>query len=301
MPQPARRGYNIPPGVAPVSPGPAHQAMEARLHRISDEQGAKPTADNTLLRGSMAGSCTRNVAFSMLEVEPTNRTNTDSLIAFFVGNRYHEEIQAALVEQFTAAVEVTATYRSIGADISGSADAVYGVDDRTVVEIKSMKAFAFDMAINGNRYDLVGPGPKKNHLQQAGIYAMAPNIQADRVHMIYVCKDTGQIAEWIFGLDETIDYLGFATTVRILAREELARLLQVREEVVAGNLPARVVPDYGLVTHRPPEADSKHKPWMCRYCAYRDICAELPYQAFPLEVKGWKVRNPEQSSPAPLS
>lgn len=296
MPRPSSKTYTVPDGIRPLPIGPARDALEQHLRDAQDEEGDKPTADGTLLRGSMANNCTRNVAFQMLTVEPTNEIGVDSLVAFYVGNRYHEEIQEALRKRYGAEVEVTVSYRSAGVDMSGSADAVYTHEGvKIIVEIKSMKAFAFDLCVNGNRFDNYGPGPKKEHLMQAGIYAMAPGIDADALHMVYVNKDTGEMAEWVLSVHEPIFHLGpDVTTVTLMARDELARLSQVRDEVVSGIMPARVVPGYGLVNHMPPDVDSKHKPWNCRYCNYRDACAELPYQAFPLEAKPeWKVKTPQ--------
>ena len=68
-----------------------------------------------------------------------------------------------------------------------AADGVYDDEspDDTVVEIKSMRQYAFDLAtgVKACRWgDL--PGPKRQHLAQAGLYACAPQLEAAQVHII---------------------------------------------------------------------------------------------------------------------
>lgn len=295
-----KAAYVAPPGHDPqVQCGPAFAALGDHMGRLRAEEGPRPTADGTLLRGSQAGACNRRVAFEALGTEMTNDLNTDTLVTFEIGKLYHERIQLALVERFGAATEVMCSYKEQGISMSGHADAVYHDGTRpVVVEIKSMKAFGFDLAVNGNRFDNHGPGPKKEHLMQAGIYALAPQIKADAIHMIYVNKDTGELAEWVIDLDEELIHFGTpTTTVRMMALNEITRLNDVAIDVTNGWLPERIVPGYGVVDHEPPTATSKNKPWMCRYCSWRDLCARLPYQAIELKEIPWdQLTNPTKSS-----
>jgi hypothetical protein len=289
---PRRRRGEVPDGIAPaLATGPAYLALERRMRAARDEAGPKPTADGTPLRSSMAGDCTRKIAFQVLGVEPAIELSTETLITFDVGNSYHEVIQEALAAELGAQLEVVASHKTTYA-VSGSADAVYD-QPKTVVEIKSMKAFAWDLAVNGNDYDYVGPGPKKEHITQAAMYALAPEIDAQYLHMIYVNKDTGEIAEWVLGLHQPLFHLGGMDTAASLGKAELIRLKQVLLDLEGGTFPARDIPGFGVVRVRPPAADSKDKPWNCRYCGWQPICAKQQADEFPLSLTPWTIQRKE--------
>ena len=282
------------PGITPMlNEGPAHDALALHLQRQREAEGNRPTADDTRFRGSMAGECARKIAFQIMEYPPQLDLETSTLVAFDIGQSYHEVIQAGMVEHLGAELEVVCTHKP-RLSLSSHADAVY---DETAVEIKSMKAFAWSLAVEGNGYEHRGPGPKPEHLIQAGISAMANDVHAKRVHMIYVCKDTGELAEWIIGMDEPLIHLGGPPfpTVRELALAEMLRFAHIDEDMAAGNMPARDVPGYGLVDHRPPAAGSKDKPWNCRYCAYQPVCKSQPHGAFPIEEVKWPTTTTRSS------
>jgi hypothetical protein len=283
---PPRKVFQPRPGIEPlVAEGPAHQALTVHLNALRDAEGPRPTADDTNLRGSMANNCERAVAFSILGVPETNGVETGTLVAFDVGRSYHEVIQAALVASFGAELEVVCSYKPKH-DLSGHADAVYETTGgRVLVEIKSMKSYAYGLAVGGNKYDNYGPGPKPEHLMQAGLYADPLN--CDWVHMIYVNKDNGEIAEWLLSAHEDLTHLPYRTTISQLAREELHRLTTINDMVLAGFLPARQVPGFGLVVGDPPESGSKTLPWNCRYCGWRDACASVPAEITPLQETPW--------------
>ena len=289
-----RRRGPVPEGIDPdICAGPAYMALAKRMAAEREDAGPKPTADGTLLRASMAGNCTRAVAFQVLGVEPAVDIDTSTLITFDIGNAYHELIQASLADTYGAQLEVLASHKGGRYDMSGSADAVYGdpvKESVTCVEIKSMKSFAWNLAVEGNDFDHVGPGPKREHLTQAGIYALAPQILAEQVHMIYVNKDTGEMAEWIIGVHQPLIHLGAPfVTIAGLARAELDRLQQVVLDLQGGTFPERHIPGYGVVMVRPPEAGSKDKPWNCRFCSYQPICVRQIPDAFPLDDTPWHL------------
>lgn len=269
-------------GLVPSLQGPGLAAVTAHMRRVHEEQGPKPTADGTRLRGSMARNCARKIAFEIIG-EPAEIPFEDStLVAFEVGNLWHETIQLALAEQYDAKTEVMVSYREVGFDLSGSADAVYRWGNATVcVEIKSMKTFAWDLQTKGN-YTMGQPsGPKPEHLVQAGLYAMSPQIQAHIVHMIYVNKDDGRLTEWLIPLEEDLGPMGLPErSISSLVKTEIRRMQDILMDIDSGVLPARDIPGYGLVEEPPPRG-SKGQPWNCRFCPYQPKCSTLFVDAVP--------------------
>lgn len=245
--------------------------------------GEKPTADNTLLRGSDAYSCGRKIAFAALRIPRVVPYAPSTLKAFDAGEHVHAQLQAILVRDHDAQVEVPISYKGHGIDLSGHADAVYEESGyRRVVEIKSMKSYPYLRAAGGvDRGRHVTPeGPKMEHVLQAGIYASAPQIQADSLHMIYVSKETSDIAEWLLPMKG--EPFGPAhEDIADLVAEELERLKRIEDAVRHGQLPWRHIPGHGIVKH-PPAADSKDEPWNCRYCAWQPLCATLPPSPVPI-------------------
>jgi hypothetical protein len=280
-----RRTFTPLPGLDPVTDaGPAYTALGDHLAALRQNRG---TADGTRMRGSNARECTRKMAYMALGIEPTIAIDTSTLMIFDVGQAVHDRLQAALVKGCNAELEVVASWVPLGFDCSSHADAVYPLaDSRACVEIKSMKDFAFGLACKGNPYDERGPGPKPEHLIQAGLSALAPQIDAQWVHIIYINKDSGQMAEWIIHVDQPLAHLTDLgePTIRQLVETELLRFKAVCEDLDAGFLPERVIPGYGVVDHAPPRPDSKDKPWNCRYCGWRNLCAQLPYGRTALDT-----------------
>jgi hypothetical protein len=258
---------------ATVDSGPAFKALGEHMASLRED---RPTADGTLLRGSMALDCARKCAFEALGVRPELELTTGQLVVFDVGQSYHDRIQAALAEHFGAQLEVVCSHAPT-VDVSAHADAVYELaGDKVAVEIKSMKSSAWQLATGGNPYENTGAGPKKGHLIQAGIAATAPQVNAAFVHIIYINKDTGEVAEWLIDIHTPLDYLADPPpTIAELTRAELYRMNQIHMQLVTGTLPAREVPEYGLVDHTPPSPRSKNAPWNCRYCGFQPQCARL--------------------------
>lgn len=247
-------------------------------------EGERPTADNTLLRGSDAYSCARRIAFGALRIPKVVPYTPSTLMAFDAGDHVHKRLQGILARDFAAELEVPVSYREHGIDLSGHADAAYAHEGhQRVVEIKSMKSYPYLKAAGSiDRYGRpVEPeGPKLEHVLQAGIYGNAPQLQADELHMIYVAKEDGQIAEWIlpmkgepFGPD--------GQDIADLVAAELARLKQIELHIREGRLPWRHVPGFGVVKD-PPAADSKDDPWNCRYCPWQPTCVALPASPVPV-------------------
>lgn len=250
--------------------------------------GERPTAARTLLRGSDAWRCSRQVAFGALRVPRSVALGTETLMAFDAGQHHHTRLQGVLAKRFGAELEVPVSYKEVGIDLSGHADAVYEeAQIRRVVEIKSMKAYPFLRATGGtDRFgrNIVPEGPKTDHLVQAGIYANAPQVRAQEVHMAYINKEDGAVGEWLVPMVGEPVGPGGEDLVALVERE-LERLSGVARDVEAGYLPWRRIPGFGLVKH-PPAEGTRDEPWNCRYCGWQPLCALLPASRVSLSHLG---------------
>jgi hypothetical protein len=253
-------------------------ALADDLANNRDAEGDRPTADNTLLRGSDAYSCGRRIAFAAMKIPRVVPFSTDTLMAFDAGKHHHTRLQGLMVSKFGADLEVACSYKELGIEVSGHADAVYTWGrSKRVTEIKSMKSYPFIKAVGGpDKYGRSSDpeGPKLEHVLQAGIYAASPQIQADTLHLVYINKEDGRVAEWLvpmkgepFGPEER--------DVAELVEEELQRLNRIADDIRHDLLPWRHIPGHGIVKD-PPAADSKNDPWNCRYCPWQPLCARLP-------------------------
>lgn len=256
-----------PAGLPPMEHGPVAAALSTLMADERAAEGDRPTAMGTRLRGSMAGKCSRAIGFEVLGLAPDVDFETATLIAFELGDAGHNVIQRTLATHFGAELEVPATWMP-ALDLSINSDGVY---PDTNVEIKTVKAFAFDIS-TGIR-ERGETGPKYEHLLQVGLGALAPAIDAPRVHIIYLSKEDGRVAEWIIGLDDPLPHLDGAT-LRELVAAEVDRFAGILRRLDAGELPRPIVPGHGLVTN-PPARTSKAQPWQCRYCRWQPTCAAL--------------------------
>lgn len=263
-------------GLPPISTPLAGKAIEDRLRdeseRKSKEHADQRSDDPARFVASDAYACARKVAFSRLRVPKDIEYDAAQLMTFRVGDWYHQVTQEALVQWLDCRCEVDFDLRP-AASVYGRCDGVYERDGiRCAVEIKSQAGFGFDLSTGGRKSDQ-GPGPKADHLIQVGMAAVSPQIDAQAVHVIYINKDRGVVAEWIIGLDEPLPHLG-GVTIRSMVAAELERFKAIGDDLDDGYLPARIVPDHGLVID-PPAAGSRANPWNCRYCSWQPSCALL--------------------------
>jgi hypothetical protein len=288
-------------GTPPLTDPVAGAAIEARLQadnaRRSADHEANRSADPARLVASDAGACARKIALGRLRVPKDITYDAAALMTFRAGDFYHQITQEAMTQALDMRCEVAFDLRP-KLSLYGSADGVYEVDvtegadvdnniptviRRRVVEIKSQSGYGFDLATGAKRSD-EGPGPKSDHLLQAGFAAVSPQIQADDVHVVYVNKDRGVVAEWIIGLDEELAHLG-RETIRSLINAESKRLSLILHYLDQGFMPARLVPGYGLVDHEPPAAGTRGaKPWNCAYCPWQPSCAAWSPNQFPFSL-----------------
>lgn len=257
----------------------------------------KPTAANTLLRCSTAGSCERQSALDAIHAMPTEIRSSETLLAFEVGNAIHASLQKMLLalDDYDVSVEVPVDLSSTGVSLSGHCDALlvdaYG--RRIVVEIKTMSGYGASQTF--------GSSPKREHVAQAGLYALG--LEADAVLIVYVAKESdrgwkvrpGQIAQWYYELDEEV----FENqSVRDVVESELARFSRIQFYLNDGMLPRPLVQDsnkdyemFCVDLPGPFGRPSKNHHWECRYCVYNSACAELGPEHVSLEKV--KVRTIE--------
>lgn len=268
-------------GLPPREESIAGVAIERRLKeeeaRRSADHAAARSDDPAFFAASDAYGCTRKVALGRLGVPKDIQYDAATLMTFRVGDWYHQVTQESLVQALDCRCEVDFDWRPTFS-LWGRCDGVYEPEwGKTVVEIKSQSGYGFDLA-TGAKKSAEGPGPKIDHLIQAGMAAMSPTIDASHVHIIYINKDRGVVAEWVIGINEELPHLeGRAITE--LVYEEFARLGDIKAELDEGLMPARMVPGYGFVDD-PPEKDSRDNPWNCRYCSWQPSCAKWAGESF---------------------
>lgn len=277
----------------PLERPPLAATVHDEWRRRREEQGGRPTADGTALRGSYAHQCGRRVAFSHHGRAADIPDSDFNLMTWEYGQFGHDIAQKGLTRYFPQArIEVPVTYRP-DRDLSGNIDGEYVEAGRVVdVEIKTMRQYGWDLAtgVKPARAGEPAAGPKVEHLEQVGMYSLAPyeivdgqrveRQKAAAVHMVYFAKDTGRIAEWVIPVDEPLTHLPGAPTVTALAEAEIARLEQVIAAAENDELPARVVPGFGLVE----DPSSARAPWNCRYCPFQPTCSKLPAGPVPVAV-----------------
>lgn len=291
-------------GMPPLDTPILAAAIEAKLR---DEREDRALAAQTRLRCSDANGCARQIAFRSLGVPKSVEYSVESLIAFKAGDAYHRIAEEAAIRAVNARCELPVDW-SPALSLSGHADSVYALrelksllpDDHPVVtrlrergakggdlvavEYKSMAGYGFKLAVGqvpGRKTEL--PGPKLADLLQCGMYALAPQVGARWVHMVYISKDINTTAEWLIGVDEPLTHLEGGPTLRQLVEAEHARLATLLATLDEGTLPARDVPGFGIVTDPPPHGAKGAQPWNCAYCSWNPTCAEMPAEAIP----GW--------------
>lgn len=291
-------------GLPPLDQPVAGKAIEQRLREEEERRNAEHAANRSdtpaRLIASDAYKCSRQIAFRVLGVPKDVKYTPEQLMTFRAGDWYHGVVSEAVIRFLNARTEVEYDYRP-RADLYGRGDLVYEDEIGVVAgEVKSQAGYGFDLAVGARRSD-TGPGPKIDHCIQGGLLAMSPQVRAGRVHIIYVNKDRGVVAEWIIGLDDPLPHiarealLGFeedvfaeddrapaGPTIRRLVRAEVRRQTNdVLAVVDAGSVPERFVPGHGLVA-QPARPDTREEPWNCRYCSWQPSCAAQPMDGFGL-------------------
>lgn len=262
-------------------------------------EGERPHAvAGTRFRHSMAGSCSRAIAYHALHVPESNPMDLAGIIVTSNGTAKHDEIQEVLTEQMDPEVfEIEVPCQIEGFDGSGNADGrleIWDGDDLVKVvlwEHKNVGGYAFKMAI-GERG--APQGPKQSAITQAALNALA--LDADEVVItmstweavsVNIAKrkglsELGRVAaQWTFTHDEW----------EPIALAEMARVNGILDLLDAGTLPSRKMPDPEF-----PRAATITDPlsgrwelhdevkglvdtgstWACGYCRWQTMCAETP-------------------------
>ena len=222
--------------------------------------GDEPPRRTSRFRPSQAGKCSRQIAYEALGTPPDMSLSDETAVAFATGDLLHSLIQHFLGERYGCEPEVEGCFPlTDGETVYGHADGVIrdgaGEDLRsTVVEIKTMRSYPWEMAVSGVR-GWAPEGPKPDHLVQASIYAHM--LGAEEVLLVYIRKEDGAVASWL--------------TPPVDVFPELARWRAIRADIEEGFLPPREVPGHGEVA-TPPARGSKGPPWQCRYCPWQPSC-----------------------------
>lgn len=248
----------------PIEEGIVQPLFDQWLLDKQKEEGPKPTATGSLMRASSAGTCARQMAFQAVGHPADYELDASVLFTFDVGNVWHERIQGLLAANMGAELEVVGTLEP-EYPISFHADATY---DERVVEIKSVSGYAFGLA-TGRIFSEDGPGPKVEHVLQAGICGRG--LGKSEAHMIYIDKDKNGLAEWVIDLND----LYWMTQIQ----DEIERMKGIAGRIAEQKWPKRVIPGYGPVASPPPYMAKRGEPWNCRYCRWRETCIKLPVEA----------------------
>lgn len=302
-------------GMLPLEHPIAGLAIEARLkadrERDQAEHEANRPATPARLIASNAYKCHRQEAFSILRVPKSVEYTAQQIMTFAAGDFYGQIAGEAVVQWLDARLEVDFDLRPDW-DAYGRVDGLYTIDpallpdhepvdglidDLVVGEWKSQAGFGFDLAV-GNRRSDEGPGPKLDHLIQAG--TGAKGLRARWAHIVYLNKDRGTCAEWLIDVLAPLPHVvavadraelntkasddAFHPSIAWLVHWDLKRRTdQVLDVIDVGALPARLIPAYGLVDFDPPAPGTRDKPWQCAYCSWQPTCAALAHD----QIDGW--------------
>ena len=233
-----------------------------------DKDKDRRSPEGLRVRASSAGRCARAIGFQICGLEQTNPPTPDSLVNFWIGDRVHDLVQQAILKQWPGAeIETKGT---IGGWLWGHSDVLYRAEDGelVVLEIKSTADFGFEKATgvalkSNGRWKKKEPdppeGPKKEHLLQAGIYAVMHG--ARYIAIVYVrktaAKDEPVTWEWRF----------LAAQLKEDVEAEIQRLRDILARIEVNLMPDREF--NGEVI------DPKAKKFPCTYCSYRDACIQL--------------------------
>jgi hypothetical protein len=255
--------------------------------------------DGTRMRMSMAGQCTRAIAYYVAGVPESDPPDEADVWRMQLGTEVHELLQAAMVDAFPGAqIELRVGLEELST--SGHIDVVVrtpidGGTRTTSIEVKTVNGFGFKMAAT----NFNGPpeGPRRQHLAQAALQARA--IDADEMIIAYVSLENvspqlaryattpvfGRFtAQWTYTRDE---YMAIFDTEAKRIRYVLDKVPTGDEATMAADA-AKVPPfiQHAGGSHariHPPasggwiqEADGQiidaGKTWVCDYCRWRAQC-----------------------------
>jgi hypothetical protein len=263
-------------------------------------EGQRPHAvAGTRFRHSMAGNCSRAVAYYALGVDESNPMDLCGVVVTGNGTAKHDEIQDVLIREVDGlTVEVPCQVDDF--DGSGNADGLRVIDGKRICwEHKNVGGFAFKMAI-GERS--APQGPKHDHIVQAGLNALA--LGADTVVITYLTWEAVSVQAAARKHIDGPNRIAAQWTIERdvwepLALDEVKRIKAILAMVDGGTLPARKIPDpqlpKGAVIVDPSSARwEQHNAdgeildtgstWSCFYCRWQDLCVRTPAGRAPVET-----------------
>lgn len=254
--------------------------------------------DEKIWRGSMAASCSRQIAYRITDTEISNPLTGADYWRFGLGTMVHNQLKPAIDRWLGKEDGVTAIEEAeveLGDYGYGHVDLTLKAGDKTiVVELKTINGTGFKKAIGGE-------GPRHSALVQGAMYAHASN--ADLLIICYLTMEllspnyaeakgfdnTGRFgAEWHFTKEEFTP----------IAKAEINRLDWITESLVTWDGNEAVLKEATEIPKMFSEYDpeipwgaeivdasngswileedgsllGKGRTWMCNYCNYQDRC-----------------------------
>lgn len=242
--------------------------------------------EGTRFRASMAGYCSRSLAYYFAQAEETNPPDTADVWRMFLGQMVHAILDPIIEELFGGETEKKVDLRP---DVDGSATVdVWLPEQAILIEIKTAGGYAYKLS--ATNFKGAPQGPKRGHAIQAAVAADA--LGAEEMVLLYFAMepsdrryvDTDEqrvTAEWTFTKDEIAalaaterarvskiieitDAQG-PTAVRRMVADDDGRLWLVDKPTATSSSPTvRLDADGNIV-------DSSTT-WQCGFCRYRDRC-----------------------------
>jgi hypothetical protein len=261
-----------------------------------EQNHAKAHAAATTFRFSSVMGCSRQAGYVAAQVPETDPMDGSSLAVAAMGSLLHEDIQTAVAKRWPGATfEGTGQLEDL---ISGHFDIDLSDDDE-IVELKTVGAYKFDLAIGlfrspgrgqpAKMRSDGGKGPSLAHICQGGFNALAHGRKTVRI--AYVSREAVSVkkaeeaglgpierfwAEWTF--DQEV--------WGPLVEAEIARLAKIRALVATGVLPDRAdFDDAGKQVKVDP--DKGH--WRCSYCSHAQRCKLDGPGRIAVELSGTRV------------
>ena len=269
----------------------------------SENNEAPSMPDDKSWRGSMAGSCARQVAYRLSDTEASDPIDLAGFWNMGLGSMIHNELEQAIHDWADSQpnVEVIAEHEmELGERGYGHADTLVIMDIpwvgkvKVLFELKTVGGFGYKnmIGLNKNKY---AEGPKWSAFVQGAMYASA--VDADLLVIGYLAREgvsknmaknysKSEIermgAEWHYTKEQYM----------VVAAEEIERLDGIAAAGAEGRTPAEIparfsksdpeIPFPAEVTH--PEKGAWRlyakdgslvnagTTWMCNYCQFQQQC-----------------------------
>jgi len=276
------------------------------VHKLAEEWSedneAPSMPEDKSWRGSMAGSCARQVAYKLLDVPPSNPIDLAGFWNMGLGSSIHADVEASLHRWADTQpnVEVIAEHEmELGLHGYGHADMLVMMDIpwvgkvKVLFELKTVGGFGYKNMIGINK-ERACEGPRWSALLQGAMYAKA--VDADLLVIGYLAREglspymaktynKSEVdrfgAEWHYTKEEYM----------VVADEETRRLDLIAKHVNEGDTNeirprfSKSDPDIpwpAEISNPATGAWQLHddldnlvntgKTWMCGYCQFQDQC-----------------------------